>query len=550
MLCYNSHLDELDVAWTMEEEELLGIGDYIAILKRRKMQLIIPAAIILLLSIGLAVGLPSIYRAKATILVEQQEIPSELVRSTVTSFAGERIQVISQRVMTTENLGKIIDDYGLYPDEREDVSITLLAEDLQKDIELEMISADVVDPRSGRPTTATIAFTLAYSSKDPRIAQKITNELVSLYLNENLRQRTQSALETSSFLSAEASRLNQEITELEGSLAEFKEKHVNNLPELQQLNIQLMERNERELSTTIQQIRNLEERIIYLQSELAQVSPTTDIYNSSGSRVMGTEDRLRALQTEYLALATRYTDNHPTLIKMKSEIAVLEKELNAHPNQKSKTQSDNPAYLQLETQQQAAETELASLKSVRDELKEKIQDFEDRLMRSPQVEREYRNLTRDYENALAKYQDVKAKQLEAQLAESLERERKGERFSLIEPPQLPEKPAKPNRIAIFFLGFVFSFAGGIGNVILRESMDQAVYGSKTITAITKAPPLAIIPYIESSITQQHRTINGAISVSGLLAAIFLVFVTVHLFYKPLDVVWYLVLRKLGIELGA
>ncbi len=193
----------------MEEEELLGIGDYIAILKRRKMQLILPAAIIMLLSIGLALGLPSIYRSEATILIEQQEIPSELVRSTVTSYAGERIQVISQRVMTTENLGKIIDSYGLYKDERDDTSITLLAEALREDIELEMISADVVDPRSGRPTTATIAFKLSFSNKQPRVAQKVTNELVSLYLDENLRQRTQSALETSTFLSAEGEKLNQ-----------------------------------------------------------------------------------------------------------------------------------------------------------------------------------------------------------------------------------------------------------------------------------------------------------------------------------------------------
>ncbi|MEW8027989.1 MAG: lipopolysaccharide biosynthesis protein [Candidatus Thiodiazotropha sp.] len=534
----------------MEEEELLGIGDYLAILKRRKMQLIVPAAIILLLSIGLALGLPSIYRAEATILIEQQEIPSELVRSTVTSYAGERIQVISQRVMTTENLGKIIDNYGLYKEERDDTSITLLAEKLHEDIELEMISADVVDPRSGRPTTATIAFTLAFSNKDPRIAQKVTNELVSLYLDENLRQRTQSALETSSFLSAEADRLNREISELEASLADFKKKHVNNLPELQQLNIQLMERNERELSETIQQIRNLEERKIYLQSELAQISPTTDIYNSSGNRVMGTEDRLRVLQTEYLALATRYTDNHPTLIKMKGEIEVLENQLGADlGNRNNITQSDNPAYVQLETQLQAAESELSSLRSMKDEINGKIRDFEERLMQSPQVEREYRNLTRDYENALVKYQEIKAKQLEAQLAESLERERKGERFSLIEPPQLPEKPHKPNRMAVLFLGFVFSFAGGFGNVAVRESMDQTVYGSRGVTAITKAPPLAVIPYIECSDDQQQRKRNGAIVISGLFAMIGVFLVSVHMFYKPLDVIMYIVLRKLGIESG-
>lgn len=533
----------------MEEEELLEFGDYIAILKRRKMQLIAPVAIILLLSVGLAVGLPSVYRAEATILIEQQEIPSELVRSTVTSYAGERIQVINQRVMTIENLGKIIDDYKLYADERDDTSITLLAEELQEDIELEMISADVVDPRSGRSTTATIAFSLAYSNKDPRIAQKVTNELVSLYLDENLRQRTKSALETSSFLSAEADRLNQEINQLEKSLADFKEEHVNNLPELQQLNIQLMERNERELSETIQQIRNLEERKIYLQSELAQINPKTDIYNSTGSRVMGTEDRLRALQTEYLSLATRYTDDHPTLIKIKGEIEALEAELDSNPDGKrSKTQSDNPAYLQLETQFQATQSELLSLKRMRDEIKDKIKDFEDRLMKSPQVEREYRNLTRDYENALAKYQEVKAKQLEAQLAESLERERKGERFSLIEPPQLPEKPDKPNRIAILLLGFMLSFAGGVGNVVVRESMDQTVYGSKTITVITKAPPLAVIPYIVSSEDQRQRTVSSAMAISGLIFAIGLTLISVHVAYKPLDVILHVVLRKLGIEM--
>jgi polysaccharide chain length determinant protein (PEP-CTERM system associated) len=531
----------------MEEEELLGIGDYIVILKRRKMQLIVPAAIIALLGLVLAVGLQSIYRAEATILIEQQEIPSELVRSTVTSYAGERIQVISKRVMTTENLGKIIDDYGLYTDERRDTSITLLVEAFQEDIELEMISADVVDPRSGRPTTATIAFTLAYSNTVPRIAQKITNELVSLYLDENLRQRTKSALETSSFMSAEADRLNKEITELEASLASFKEKHVNNLPELQQLNIQLMERNERELSETVQQIRSLEERKIYLQSELAQISPTTDIYNSSGNRVMGAEDRLRTLQTEYLALATRYTDDHPTMIKIKGEIEVLENELVADANHGNITQSDNPAYVQLQTQLQAAESELSSLKSVRAELKGKIRDFEERLIQSPQVEREYRNLTRDYENAVAKYQEVKAKQLEAQLAESLERERKGERFSLIEPPQLPEKPDKPNRMVIAFIGLILGIFGGVGNVALRESLDDVVRGKKGIELITKVQPLAVIPYIEyiedsSKIKYKKYLILAFVTILTIASIVF-----IHLSIMPLDVLWPVALRKVGIQ---
>jgi polysaccharide biosynthesis transport protein len=534
----------------MEEEQLLGISDYIAIIKRRKKQLIVPAAILLAISVVIAVGLPSIYKSQATILIEQQEIPTDLVRSTVTSYAGERIQVISQRVMTTENLGKIIDNYGLYDNEKGETGKTLLAEKLREDIKLEMISADVVDPRSGRPISATIAFTLAYSNKDPRLAQKITNEIVSLYLDENLRQRTQSALETSSFLSDEAEKLKNEISGFEASLASFKEKHVDNLPELQELNIQLMEKNERELSETIQQIRNLEERIIYLQSELAQISPRTDIYNSSGSRVMGTEDRLRALQSEYLTLATRYTDDHPTLINLKQEIEVLKKELTENNNQMSvgnKFHTDNPAYIQLETQLKAAENELVSLNNIKAEIKTKIKNFENRLMESPQVEREYRNLMRDYENALAKYQEIKAKQLEAELAESLERERKGERFSLIEPPQVPEIPDKPNRFAILFLGVVFSVIGGVGNVVLRESLDQTVYDGQAVKAITGMTPLAVIPYFQinsDNDSQTHRFILIA-AVSVVLFVV--VLVVVNYFIIPFDVAWFMMLRRIGIS---
>ncbi|MCG8035539.1 MAG: lipopolysaccharide biosynthesis protein [Candidatus Thiodiazotropha taylori] len=531
----------------MDEEELLGIGDYVAILKRRKFQLIIPAILILLISIGLALGLPSVYRAEATILIEQQEIPDELVRSTVTSYAGERIQVISQRVMTTENLVKIIDNYELYQDERNDTSLTQLAEKLHDDIELDMISADVVDPRSGRPTTATIAFTLSYINKDPRVSQKITNEIVSLYLDENLRQRTRSALETSSFLTSEANRLNKEINLLEAKLAKFKEEHVTNLPELQQLNIQLMERNEQELLNTVQQIRNLEERIIYLQSELAQMNPTSDLFNSSGERIMGAEDRLMTLKTEYLALTTRYTDDHPTVSKIKEEIELLEKKVTNSNGYDNKIKPDNPAYLQLATQLKAAESELESLNDAKDNLKVKLQDYENRLIQSPQVEKEYRNLTRDYDNALAKYQEIKAKQLEAELAESLERERKGERFSLIEPPQVPEMPHKPNRIAILLLGVMLSVIGSITYVAIVESLDETIYRIKDLVDITKAPPLAIIPYIElqEEVKQKLSPTNLVLISTTVLVP--LILVTIHYGFKPLDVVWFIVLRKIGIE---
>ncbi len=586
----------------MEEmEDIKGLGDYLSILGRRKRQLIIPAIVILVASAMLAFGLPSIYQSKATILIEQQEIPVDLVRSTVTSYAGERIQMISQRVMTTENLSKIIESYGLYKDDRKTTSMSILVEEMRKEINLEMISADVVDPRSGRPTTATIAFTLSFNNENPRTAQKVTSELVSLFLNANLERRTKSAIETSGFLSTESSKLEDKVASLEAKLAEFKERNINNLPEMQQLNIQLMERSERELRDVEQQLRALEERKVYLTSQLAQVDPNTEMISADGRRIMGSKDRLKTLQSEFVTLSSSYSPTHPDVIRMKKEIAALRKEVGItdeaeelrlqikdlktkeatmrenyseqHPDVKkvqralakaqqglkqvvearkteekdSGIEPDNPAYIQLQTQLEAAEGDIRSLRKTENELKEKLRDFEARLTKSPQVEREYRDLSRDYDNAMGKYKEVKAKQLEAELAEALERENKGERFSLIEPPQLPEKPSKPNRLAILFLGFIFSLAGGVGTVAVAEAMSDAIKDAGGLMQVTGEPPLITIPYIEVEAEQDKRDMLRKKALAAGIIAVVIVVILFHFLVMPLDVLWYVVLRRLGFE---
>ena len=177
------------------------------------------------LTVLLAVFYPSTYRSTGTILIEQQEIPQELVRSVITSFADQRVQVISQRVMTTQNLLSLIERYNLYPDIREKEPREVLLAKMKDDIGMHMISADVIDPRSGRPTQATIAFSVSYSSRSPDLALKVASELTTLYLNENLTSRTQQSQQTAAFFSEEATRLAARIAELDKSLSTFKEQH-------------------------------------------------------------------------------------------------------------------------------------------------------------------------------------------------------------------------------------------------------------------------------------------------------------------------------------
>jgi len=579
------------------EENLKTLGDYLAAFRRRKWQMLGVTVIILLVSIAVAFGLPPVYRSTATILIEQQKIPEELVRTTITTFAAQRIQIISQRVMTSTNLLEIIRKYNLYPEAQKKTPTEVILNRMEKDINMEMVSAEVFDPRSGRPMEAAIAFTVSYDSKSPELAQRVANELTSLYLNENLRSRTQLAAETSIFLTEEVDRLATFISELEAKLADFKERNVGRLPEMTELNLQFMDRTEQEIIEVDRQIRALEERKIYLQSELAQITPTKS-FADTGERIMSPEDRLKLLESQHLSMSAVYAPEHPDLIRLEKEIEALKKETGAssdttglkaeltvarqqlsivrqrysedHPDVKrleqavanleaklknaeettSKTQPastlDNPAYVLLRAQLEGANTELRSLHAKRRELNDRLAIFEERLTQTPQVEREYRTLTRDYENTLIEYQEIKSKQMDAQLAEELEMKRKGERFTLIEPPRLPEEPIKPNRLAILFFGLVFSFAGGIGTAAVTENLDTTVCGPREITQLLGAPPLAVIPYIETKVDRLRRLWRRTLATTAVIGGVAVAAVLIHWLVMPLDVAWYVALQRLGL----
>ncbi|HHH13825.1 MAG TPA: lipopolysaccharide biosynthesis protein [Thiolapillus brandeum] len=582
----------------MEEANTLDLAHYLDVLRRRRRQFIVPALITFVLFVLLALLIPSTYRSTATILIEQQEIPHDLVRSTVTSFADRRIQTISQRVMTTANLGKIIEKYDLYPDERRRYTLATVVEEMRDDIELKMISADVVDPRSGRPTEATIAFSLSYENESPEKAQKVANELTSLFLNENIKERRQVAREASRFLTEETDKLARQIDTLEARLADFKRQHGDNLPELQAVNREFLHRAEDRMLRTEQDLRAVEERIYNLQGQLAQVSPYSDFYSSTGKRVLSAADRLKELESQYATIVARYAKGHPTRVAMERELAALRAEVGGddpaelqrrltelegelaslrkrysadHPDVKAKVraiaelerqlaqarkkpavrralvkEADNPAYIQLQSALESAQAERRSLLKTRTEVQKQIERLQKLAAEAPRVEREYREITREYDNAVLKYKELKNKQIEAQLAESLETESKGERFVVVEPPLLPEEPASPNRLAILLIGFVLSLGVGAANVGIRETLDKSVHGSRDLIEATGSPPLAVIPRIETDSDRRSRILRRLLAVLLVLGLIAAALAVVHFAYRPLDVLYYQALNRLGI----
>jgi succinoglycan biosynthesis transport protein ExoP len=584
-----------------DSEPKFDLRDVLGAAVRRRKAILITALLGLLVTAGLALFLPAYYQSAGTILIEQQELPAELVRSTVTSYADQRVQVISQRVMTTKTLLDIIERYDLYPGKRSRISREQLIAQMRKDIRLNMISADVIDPRSGMPREATIAFSVAYTSPSPDKAVRVANELTTLYLNENITERMRLAQDASAFLAAEGNRLSTRINELEAKMAEFKERSGESLPEVATLNLQMLDRTEQEMHQQEARLMTLDQQRVYLESQLIQIKPNSALMSDTGERIATPADRLKTLRAKMASMRALYSEEHPDIVRMKREIAGLEAEQGAtdgsaandlarrlddartklaearqkysaeHPDIQRgerevaaleaelaqenarpaappppRSQPDNPIYVQLETQLNATRNDQAATTKQIARLRAEMVDYQRKIQVAPQTEKEYRELARDYTNAQNQYQLLRAKQTEAEVAQSLESDRKGERFTLIEPPLPPEEPTSPNRVVIWILGIVLSVGLAAGGAALLEMLDATVRGRKDLLALLGEAPLALIPTIAIGdrvriARQRLRYALGAVAVAAISAVL-----AVHFMYRPVDVLWFAMLRKFGL----
>jgi uncharacterized protein involved in exopolysaccharide biosynthesis len=261
-------------------------------------------------------------------------------------------------------------------------------------------------------------------------------------------------------------------------------------------------------------------------------------------------EQIAAMRVELAQARQKYTPEHPDVIRLETKIASLSDELSYIQGRAEqdyyRNQPDNPAYITLEAQRAGIESEMKSVMRQREKLIADIQQLEANMLQAPQVEREYRALTRDYENAVAQYQETRTKLSRADVARQLESEKKGERFTLLEPPALPEEPVSPNRPAILFLGLVLSLGSGLGFAFVADAISGAVRGARDVQRMLGAAPLAVIPYERIMTDENKRKTFQKRSVLVGLLAIIAALLLLHFLVTPLDVLWFSVLRKFGL----
>ncbi len=522
---------------------LTSIEDYKDFLKRRKWQILIPWILVVLIASGLAYVLPPVYRSTSTILIESQQVPQDLIRTTVTGYAEERIKAITAQILSRQVLLKIVKDFDLYPEKRSSAPVEDILDQMKKDISIEMISAEVPDRRGGRPVTVNVAFTVSYEGHDPQKVMAVANRLTSLFLEHNLQMREGLAKTTTKFLEQQLDQYREITRKLEEKIAKFKEAHIKELPELMNINFETERQLRHQIDGLDDQMRTLKDRIVYLEGQLATIPPDVSTVDANGKIITDPAQRLKLLKNQLVTLEANLSPKHPDVIKLKREIAELEKQTGAtaqkteleallkakqerlqqlsstlkprHPDiiklkkeiktlkeqlatakEKAGPSPDstptNPAYINLKTQIKAAQIDLDGLKRKKRQLEAKWQDYVKRLEMMPGVEKQYRDLTRDYDAAQQQYRETMAKLMEARQGQSLEQHQAGEKFTVIDPPELPERPIRPNRPAIVLIGFILGMGFGIGIAAVVEMSDSTIRTAKDVKRITGKPVLASI----------------------------------------------------------
>lgn len=517
----------------MATEYELTFLDYLSIMRRRAPYLIGAFVATLLVSIIVAVTIAPTYRATGTIMVESQQVPDNIVPTVDKNPLDERINVIKQRVMTRDSMLRIANKYDLFKGSSHFLTSAELIERMRERVGVEWVSSDSL--QGNRQGRATNAFNLSFQDKSPEIAYQVANDLVTLFLNWNVKLRTEGATETKVFLTQEADKLKLEVERQEGLISAYKRKNSNTLPEQLSLRMTMLSRAENDLREVERDYRSTKEELRTLQVEL-----TAAKYGMSNVP----SQSLPELKAELTRLSAIYNESHPDIKALKRKIDALEKVDETPESDSASDKAPTLAVYRIQAKIDSANARLESLARQQKMLQEKIGQNESAMILTPKVGQELDILIRDRDSAQRKYEEILSKKMSAQISESLESESKSERFILLEPPILPEKPFKPDRVKIVVLGFFLAIVASAVMLMAMAGFDRQVRGADAFEHVLGYRPLAVIPYLVIHEEEVRRKNFRKLAIIASVWGLIVIALALHFLYMPLNVLITKILARL------
>ena len=505
--------------------EIPDLNQVLGVVRRRRWHFLLPLFAGWLIVWAASWFLPSVYKSGTLILVEQPAVPERLVASNIDNDIQRQLDSITQQILSRTRLLQIIDHLNLYPNDRVHKTPDDLVEVMRKDIEIELSKGD--DRKLS-------AFNIYYSNRDPKMAQLATSELASLFISENLEQRQARSESTTKFLQDQLDQARDKLAEQEARVRAFKDKHIGELPSQTQSNLQILSGLQAQLQAQEDALNRARQQNTYLESLLGQyrsLDHGTKGTDGSTAGLAAIDRELDRLKSQLADLTARYTEKHPDVRKTKEQIAATERmreraiaQMNsgeAAPQESSSAAASTKSapVLELESQLKANRAEIANRQAEIRDLQGKVGEYQGRLNRAPLMEQQFADINRDYDQSKAYYDSLLAKKNQSEMATDLEKTQQGEHFRMLDPPNLPVKPDKPNRLKLCLMGLMVGMVLGGGTAAAFEVAGGRVHTEREIKKLVPFEILAEIPTLQT-VDEQAATRRGNF-LAGAVAAVIL-----------------------------
>jgi uncharacterized protein involved in exopolysaccharide biosynthesis len=490
-------------------DQAQSIGDLLALLRRRWLVIAALGGLGTGAAVVYALNRPSVYETSAKVLIESQQIPDELARSTVTLSTAARLQLIEQRLMARDSLAALIERLGLFADLPQ-LPMTRKVGLLRDSTRIDSITA------SGNPWDndgGVVAFTITVTLGDAGQAALVANELAESAIAQNLEVRSARAGETLAYFEEEERRIAEALAGAEAEISAFKKANEGALPEDLAPGREALARLQTAGIELDRQLLELDLRRSELEAALAGGASVAGAGPSVG------QSELERLELELATRRRVLAPNHPELRRLQEELEAVRALLAAGgPAAEAGVDgavADRAAAIRQQRDQIAAQ--IARTQVRRRALEEERQRLEAAVIRNPEVEASLHALERELEQLHERYADVARRRAEARTGARLEANRQSERFEILEPALVPDDPVGPNRKKIVVFGAAASGGLALGAMLVLEMVRPSMRTSAQMVRQLEIRPVVAIPYVAAPGETRRRVaawIGAVVLVAG------------------------------------
>ena len=529
----------------MEAQKAVEFSDYFqALSQRRKLMAAIWLPIVLI-TLLLAVALPSIFVSTATFQLKAN--PTEQAKGD--NYADRYVSGLTASVLSSSQLRDAIGALQPYPQLAGDPAAALRK--LKGDVSVEMVTQKILDPQSGLERNLNTGFTVSYDNRDPQRAHEVGAWLADAFVAESRRNAITQAANEAKFYAAEADRERAKITESEARLAKFKQENFDRLPDAAQANLNVKNATDQELQGVDRDVRTLQQNRVFIMQQLQQARATggnadalhdleeayrkkAAVYDENHPDMIAMRRQLDSLrrgdavgagsslkaqlasqQTILAETRQRYSEDHPDVKRLERSISALQARITAgEANSSNDAAARTPAVFQLETQLNGTDTQIAALERHREELRGKLTSLQGRLQSTPEVERAYDTLNRDAGTARQQYDQLINKRMEAEVNEAAIANGTVDQFTIMGGASLPKTPSKPPRVGIAVIGLIGGTLLALMAALGATALDSTVRGTRDLHALLATSPIGIVPYIRNSAFHRRRAADHGASGIG------------------------------------